>query len=203
MKKHLALALLLAAFPLAAQEGLAQRVSVGGSLIATYGDYRAFTNKSMGFGAEVTYDLIKNTDPINLRGYLGYMTVTGNERPEVAATFDLSGMRVGFDFTFKTPMEALVPYAGFNVTKWTGKSVRTAPVLLDRQVDFSDKEPKFGFRFGMDYFLTKHLVVGADYSLSEWRQNTAYSTSVSNPKAIKGLNPVRPSWGTVTVRYHF
>ena len=75
--------------------------------------------------------------------------------------------------------------------------------LLDRQVDFSDNAPKFGFRAGVDYFVTKHFVLAADYNLSEWRHSTQYSTSTSSPSAINGLNPVNPSWITLTARYHF
>lgn len=201
MKKHLVLALLCAAAPaLVAQEGMANRFTGGLSLVSTYGDYRAFTNQTLGYGAEVTYDILKTTDAINVRGMVGVVRVNGKERSDLGTSFRLNGVRAGLDFTFRTPNEKVVPYVGIIVTKWSGHA-NGQGTLLPEQLDFSDNEGKFGFRVGVDYSINRNLIVAGDYSFSEWRHNLNNAASKKDPRVVNGFNPVNPSWGTVTLRW--
>ena len=198
MKKHLVLALLCAAAPAqVAVEGIANRFTAGLSLVSTQGDYRSFTNQPMGFGAEATFDITRSAEVINVRAMLGVVRVNGKDREDIGTKLNLNGIRAGLDFTFQTPSPKLTPYAGIILTKWSGHADSQGS-LSEAQATFKDNEPKFGFRVGLEYAFTNHLVLAADYNHSEWRHSKDITTTV-----VKGINPVNPSWMSMTLRYRF
>jgi len=188
----------------AGQETFLSRVTAGVSVVSTQGDYKAFTESPYGFGLEVACDITRRPEQaLNFRGFLGYAAVSGKYRADLDNTFSLNGLSLGGDATFRTPSDKIRPYAGIMLTKWSGSSDGLGKVLVaERQVEF-DSDPKLGFRVGVDYAINSHIVVGACYSMSEWRARRDYSNSMTNALVIDGFNPVNPSWINVTCRWRF
>jgi hypothetical protein len=189
---------------MAGQDSLASRFTAGLTIVSTQGDYKAFTDAPYGFGFEATGDITRHPDQaLNFRGFLSYAAVSGKYRAALDNTFSLNGLSLGAEATFKTPSDKIRPYAGIMLTKWSGSSKGLGKVLVaERQIEF-DSHPKMGFRFGVDYTINDHIVVGACYSMSEWRAHRDYSQSVTNALVIDGFNPVNPSWVNVTCRWRF
>lgn len=198
MKNLLVMALVCAGVnTLSAQSLEADRFTAGASVVSTFGDYRAFTNRSLGFAVEGTYDVTREPQPLNFRALVGFVRVAGKERADLDTTLSLSGIRAGVDVTFRTPSEQVTPYVGLVFTRWTGKASQTGNLTAEA-ADFSDKGFKLGFRVGVDVAVTRNIVLAADYNLSEWR----HSSDISK-RPTWGVNPVNPSWMSVTARYRF
>jgi len=184
------------------QESFASRITAGVSIVSTQGDYRDFTANPNGFGFEVTCDITRALDQaLNFRGFLSFFMVGGKYREVFDTSFSLNGMSLGADVTFKTPSDKVVPYAGIFMTSWSASHDGLGN-LLERQVEF-DSDPKLGFRFGVDYSVTEHIIVGANFNMSEWRSHRDYAANPSNPLVVKGFNPVNPSWVNITGRWRF
>jgi hypothetical protein len=196
------------------QETFASRITAGVSIISTQYDYRAFTNSSLGFGLEATCDITRNENSaLNFRGFLNYFAVSGKERPELETTLSLNGMSLGAEVLFKTPWEKVVPHAGVMLTKWSA-SHDGLGILTESQAEF-DSSPKFGWRVGVDYSITRNIIVGAAFSMSEWRSHADYTTggtilstilpgySFGAGTVVKGWNPVNPSWLSINGRWRF
>ena len=217
MKTLLSLTCLaLAAQAAVGQESFANRITAGVSIVSTQGDYRDFTANSLGFGLELACDLTRNPEnALNFRGFFSYFAVSGKDHDVIfnknnqnpAAQFisrgstSLNGMSLGAEVIFQTPWPKIIPYAGLMLTKWSG-SHSGFENLAERQLEY-DNAVKFGLRFGLDYPVTENIIVGVNYSMSEWRSHRDYAANTGNPLASKGFNPVRPSWVNITGRWRF
>lgn len=214
MKTLLSLACLSLASQVAVgQESFANRITAGVSIVSTQGDYRDFTANPMGFGLEMTCDLTKNPEnALNFRGFLNYFAVSGKDHDVIfnintatqkvsRGSTSLNGMSLGAEVLFKTSSPKLVPHAGIMLTKWSG-STSGFDDLEERQLEY-DSAVKFGFRVGLDYSITEHAIVGANFGLSEWRSHRDYAANTANPLISKGFNPVNPSWVNITCRWRF
>jgi hypothetical protein len=196
------------------QDTFASRVTAGVTIVSTQSAYRDYSANPFGFGLEVTFDITRNPEnALNFRGFFNYFTVSGKDREVVFqintaaqtshfGSSSLNGMTLGADVTFKTPWKKIAPYAGLMLTKWSG-SHSGFENLTEQQLEY-DGAVKFGWRVGVDYTITKNVILGAGFNLSEWRSNRDYAaTGTSNPVISRGWNPVNPSWANITGRWRF
>lgn len=205
--------LALAAQTAVGQESFANRITAGISIVSTQSDYRDFTANPLGFGLELTCDLTVNPEnALNFRGFFSYFAVSGKDHDVIfnintaaqmssRGATSLNGMSLGAEVTFKTPFSKIVPHAGIMLTKWSG-SASGFENLEERQLEY-DGAVKFGLRFGLDYSVTEHIIIGASFSLSEWRSHRDYAPNTTNPIISRGFNPVSPSWVNITARWRF
>jgi hypothetical protein len=205
--------LALAAQTAAGQESFANRVTAGVSIVSTQGDYRDFAANPLGFGLEVTCDLTRSAENVlDFRGFFSYFAVSGKDHDVIFnintatqmsshGSTSLNGMSLGAEVTFKTPCPRLLPHAGIMLTKWSG-SASGFENLAERQLKY-DNAAKLGWRVGLDYSVTGHFIVGANFNLSEWRSHRDYAANTGNPIISKGFNPVNPSWVNITCRWRF
>lgn len=198
MKKLFLMALIgVGTTTLSAQALQSDRFTAGVSLVSTFGNYRTFTNQPLGFGVEGTYDLTRKVEPLNFRVMAGYVHVSGKDRQDLGTALTLNALRAGADLTFRTPSDKITPYVGLIFSRWMASASQPGS-LKPAALDFSDKGFKLGVRLGVDVNLTQNVVLAADYNFSEWRHDNDISS-----KAIRGVNPVNPSWMSVTARYRF
>jgi len=208
------IALGVASVGLAAQDDNTKPLYIGFTAGFSQTDLRYYQGgKVLGQSYELGYDAAKPDNFTAMRFYARYSRWTGNyiERLEVAQ--DLISYGAGLDFTFKTPLQGLRPYAGVMFTYWDGKRVTDSEYLgymLDEPNDVLVAGPrpegkgKLGYRFGVNYNVWRDISVSLDFNQSQWLNESPYNLdNYVSPYKVKGYNRVHPSWIGLTIKYSF
>lgn len=189
-----------------------------GTVVNTQGQLRSYAGgKSTGFALELGHDFHKPQDSIGISIFAAYQRVNGDENTNevvidwdgntapLNTAFGLDTWRFGADLRFSTPVKGLVPFAGINVNFHDGYWKGISPVL-GKAGDFPDTKAKFGFRVGVEYFVTSRWSVAAEYNATEWRSDASEYVDPVTQTTVrkgKGYNPVHPSWVGLSVGYRF
>jgi len=167
-------------------------------MLATQGDWRAWNAGSVqGQAFELGYTAPADGDFITYGLWAGHVRSVGDKRQDLGTSLTLSAWRAGADLVFLTPVEGLRAYAGLNLNCWNGKWNQDN-ATLGTKGEFSDSKGKLGLRLGVEYRITKEWGATLDYSAAEYRSSQRFSKY-----PVQGLNPVNPSWITLSVQYRF
>jgi len=189
----------LAALGLGAQEAQSNPLYLGASVVLNQGDLRKFAGgKANSFAFEAGYTVLPVEEGIGLNLYGRYMRTAGDRKfgtgfPSTGVKLSLDTITLGTDFTFASPWKAVVPYIGLSLSYFDG--AKSDP-FQNPKLSFEDSKAKFGGRVGVLYQFNQRWSAAADYSYAEWR-------SVSNQPILQGVNPMNPSYVSLTARYHF
>lgn len=182
--------------------------------LSSQGDLRAYAGgKAMGYGLEIGHNLgVPGAEIIGLDVFAGFMKINGDP----SGTFgglkqNLQAWRLGTDIRFSTPLEGLTPYAGINMNYFQGKrlnggSVKTYDGTFSIDAgNYGERKGKFGYRIGLEYRINRSWGVSLDFSQSEWFDDYAQGDHepMTGERAVKGLNPINPSWLSFSVQYRF
>lgn len=173
-------ALALAAFGTsglkAADDDTEFSVKVG--LINPQGDLRTMTKQPLGYGGELGYDL-KPTKAmgIGLGVNAGFLLARGKK--ESFETFDAKATYAGLDLIYAAGETPLTIRTGLQLISWDVTSLQPA-IGTGAQ---GETTWKLGFRFGLEYRITKMWSVSSMYNFSHWKSDTTANTS-SNPSFV-------------------
>lgn len=166
------------------------------SLITPQADLRVYSGgESTGHGFEVGKNWGDPSQAITFGAYVGYNRLSGNYRPEIDTALGMDWIRMGIDTRFATPLKAMTVYAGLSASFFDGYRYQNSSVL-GLKGGFPDSKAKFGARLGIQYTFSDRWGMSMDYNFAEWRSDTTAA-------AIKGVNPVNPSWVATSVVYQF
>jgi len=167
------------------------------TLVTPQADLRVYSGgKSSGHGFEMGKNWGDESQVITFGAYVGYNRLSGNYRPEIDTALGLDWWRFGIDTRFATPIKAMTVYAGLSANFFDGYRYQNSSVL-GLKGGFPDSKAKFGARLGIQYTISGRWGVSMDYNFAEWRSDIAPAP------AIKGVNPVNPSWVATSVVYQF
>jgi len=175
---------------------------------------------------EIGYDFNGPTETTGLGIYFSYLAAHGNhiERYKDPGDKDskglkqaLFGWRFGIDMRFRTPIKGLTPFGGFNVNWYDG--IRTdggaVPSADDYRLHFKipagkwpEGQAKLGVRWGVEYRITEQWGVSIDNSISHWLSKSNATgdpgqASMTGNRHYKGVNPVAPTWLSLSVQYRW
>lgn len=186
-------------------------------LMSTQGNLRAFGGgRVLSPIYELGYAPAVPEGNVGLGAYASYFKLDGKA---IAAydglQQDLYGYRFGFDARYATSVPGLTPFVGISWNFYDGER-RTAGAFHDSLNGttyplaagaYPEGKGKLGARLGLEYRISPQWGVVLDYSFSEWYSQkynwTDGTMAPSGPDYANGLNPVRPSWITLSAQYRF
>jgi len=184
-------------------------------LLTAFGDLRSYAGgATTGYGVEFGYTLPMKEEIISFAAYAGYIGISGKARaidpypliddsiqtapkymPVYQAKQSMKAWRLGVDAVFVTPMDKLRAFAGININGFNGtREVVGTPTEHEFE---KDSRGKFGARAGLEYQITNEVAVTAEYNVAAWR------SEIQGLRPVRGVNPVNPSWTTLSVQYRF
>ncbi|MDR2696934.1 MAG: porin family protein [Holophagales bacterium] len=195
---------------------------VKASITAPFAETKVFLgDKSNGWGFEGGYDFAMPDSFSFISPWFAYSRFVGNTRTDFdpAITLDLPSpafgldvYQIGVNFKYQTPIKGLRPWIGVSVNWFDGNQITDgyAPGEFDLNGDPETKahglwnnHPKIGLRVGMDYFITSYLSAHIQFDASHWISDWEREVPGQDTLRVPGLNPMNPSWFSVSVGYHF
>jgi len=177
-------ALLGTAAMCAAAEG--SEYSIKGGLINPQGDLRNLTRSSMGYGAELGYDLLPTKDDAVGFGFnVGFLSAKGKVKP--FETYTAKASYGGVDMIYAVGQTPLTIRAGLQLISWDVTSLK--PVIGTGAQ--GETSWKFGARVGAEYRIGKQWSAMAMYTFSQWKSDVDANVAVN------------PSFVSVMVGYKF
>jgi hypothetical protein len=192
------------------------------SALSAFADAKDYLGgKTFGWGFEGGYDYAMPDNFSTITPWVGYVRFIGDPRGDFAITnadgttavgpiFDLAAWRVGVDLKWDTPFKGLRGWMGINLNyfdgnqRGTGKNYMTGTGTINTS-PLPQMNAKWGARLGLDYMITKEFSTHFQYDFGYWMSTTkqpASPTNASFPR-VKALNPMNPSWFSLSVGYHF
>jgi len=205
-----------------AQETEVRPFYVKASVTAPFAETKVYLGgKSNGWGFEGGYDYAMSDGFSFISPWFAYSRFLGNTRTDFAPEimFDLDSPALGFDvyqigmnFKYQTPINGLRPWIGVSVNWFDGNQISGGytPGEIDVNGNLETKPhalgynaPKIGLRLGVDYYITSYLSAHLQFDASHWISDLDREVPGQDLARVPGLNPIKPSWFSVSVGYHF
>lgn len=201
--------------------------TVKASILSPFAETKTFLGgKSTGLGVEFGYDWRAKDNFATLTPWIGYATFTGNDRAgwneanatntpgasTVNARYDLKVLHYGVDLKFDLPWMNAKWWMGLSLKRFYGENktggaipvnaaeaYNGAEVVVLTAGKLGETKPKLGARVGVDVPVGKDFSVHAQYDFAPWVSDSeAYKQ-----RYVDALNPLNPSWFSVSVGYRF
>ncbi len=152
--------------------------SVKGGLFNPQGDLRSMTKNGIGYGGEVGWDLKPSKElGVGFGLNAGFALARGKNMPY--ETYDAKATYGGLDLIYPAGTTPLTIRAGLQLITWDVTSIKST-VGTGAQ---GENAWKLGFRFGLEYRLTKDWSVSGMYSFSHWKSDLEANTGI-NPSFV-------------------
>lgn len=152
--------------------------SAKAGLVNPQGDLRTMTDKALGYGGELGWDLKPTKDMgIGVGVNAGFLLARGKK--EARETFDAKATYAGLDLIYAIGETPLTIRTGLQLISWDVTSLQpTFGTGAQGETSW-----KLGFRVGAEYRFTKTWSLSSMYDFSHWKSDTNTNTS-SNPSFV-------------------
>jgi hypothetical protein len=178
------------------------------SVLRSFADLTDYNGgRRNGFGFEMGYDFAMPDNFSGITPWVGFIRFNGDPRQDLAylnpgitpPRFDLTAWRAGLDFKWNTPVKNLKGWMGINVNYFDGNQLSAGRIPTDTSTlakPLAEAKAKLGMRAGLDYNITKEWSAHVQYDAGYWLASSRLTR-------FQALNPMFPSWFSVSAGYHF
>ncbi|MDR0498213.1 MAG: outer membrane beta-barrel protein [Holophagales bacterium] len=196
-----------------AQEENKKNLYVKGSINSAFAETKVYLGeRAMGWGFEAGYDFAMPDSFSFISPWIAYTRFIGDPRPDfdvlqpldqLSPRYDLNVWQMGLNFKYQTPLEGLRPWVGLSLNYIDGNKISNGVAPGDNLIlahPINEGKAKLGVRVGVDYYIKNtDWSVHLQYDASYWKSDSNYNGGTR----VNGLNPIRPSWFSLSAAYHF